>query len=82
MLLKMGQPRPIFCSLLFFTNSNYTENTVGVSGIRTRIIGVEGEHADHHLSTTTAAHNLRMLFQAKVKVGFEKIWLSKYWTSI
>ena len=36
-----------------FSNTNCKEKTAGVSGIRTRIVGVEGEHADH-LTTTTA----------------------------
>ena len=31
----------------------YRKKTVGVSGIRTWIVGVEGEHADH-LTTTNA----------------------------
>ena len=42
----MGQPRPLFCLLLFFSNTDFTEKTVDVSRIRTRIVGVEGEHAD------------------------------------
>ena len=46
MFLKVGKPRPIFvCSL---QSQFYT--TVGFNGIRTRIIGVEGRHAEH-LST-------------------------------
>ena len=36
-----------------FSNTNCIEKTAGVSGIRTRIVGVEGEHADH-LTTATA----------------------------
>ena len=44
----------------FFSNTNVTEKTVGVSGIRTRIVWVEGEHADH-LTTTTAHHPFRLL---------------------
>ena len=28
-----------FCLFLFFTNINFTEKTVGFSGIRTRIVG-------------------------------------------
>ena len=50
---KLGQPRPLFCLFLFFSNSNFTVKSIGFSGIRTRIISVEGEHADH-LTTTTA----------------------------
>ena len=49
----MGQPRPLFCLFSFFSNTNFTENTVDVSGIQTRIVGVEGEHADH-LTTSKA----------------------------
>ena len=41
----------LFIFVLF--KHNLYRKTVGVSGIRTRIIGVEGEHADH-LTTTTA----------------------------
>ena len=33
--------------ILFFSNTNFTEKMFGFSGIRTRIVGVEGEHADH-----------------------------------
>ena len=39
-----------------FSNTNCIEKTAGVSGIRTRIVGVEGEHADHF--TITTAHFL------------------------
>ena len=52
--LKMSQPQPLFCLLLFFSNTNFTEKTVGVSGTRTRIVGVEGEHAEHLTTATTA----------------------------
>ena len=44
MLNKMGKPRPLF---LFFSSTNFTEKTVGFSGIRTPIAGKEGEQADH-----------------------------------
>ena len=46
-------------SFLVYFHSFQTQflqkKTVGVSGIRTRIVGVEGKHADH-LTTTTAPH--------------------------
>ena len=32
---------------LLFIFKLFTENIVGVSGIRTRIVGTEGEYADH-----------------------------------
>ena len=42
-----------FCLFSLFASTNSTEKTVDFSGIRTRTVGVEGEHADH-LTTTTA----------------------------
>ena len=37
--------------------TQYYRKTVGFSGIRTQIVGVEGEHTDH-LTTTTAQKQL------------------------
>ena len=31
----------------FFSNTNFTEKTLAVSLIRTRFVGVKGEHADY-----------------------------------
>ena len=45
-----------FCLFLLFSNTNFTEKTVGFSEIRTQIIIVECEHADH-LTTTTAPNS-------------------------
>ena len=42
-----------FCLFSVFSNTNFTEETVAVSGIRTRIVGVEGEHAGHHHGPST-----------------------------
>ena len=52
----MGQPRPLF---LFIFVLHYYIKTVGFRAIWTRIVGVEGEHADH--LTTTTAHQIRIL---------------------
>ena len=41
------QPRPL-CLLSFFSNTNLQKKTVGFTAIRTRIVRVEGEHADHN----------------------------------
>ena len=57
-LKKIGQPWPHFV-FSFFSNTNFTEKIVGFSGFRTRIVGVEGEHADH--LTTTTAHQIKLL---------------------
>ena len=43
----MGHPRPLFVYFRSF-QTIYRIKTVDFSRIRTRIIGVEGEHADHH----------------------------------
>ena len=51
-LKKVGQPRPLFVYFRSF-QTQYYRKTLGFSGIRTRIVGVEGEHADH-LTTTSA----------------------------
>ena len=50
---RMGQPRPLFLYFCSFQTQILQKKTVGFSGIRTRIVGVEYEHADH-LTTTTA----------------------------
>ena len=54
-LKKVGQSRPLFVYFRSF-QTQYDRKTVGVSRIRTRNVGVEGEHADH-LTTTTAQEN-------------------------
>ena len=51
--LSYKGPTPAsFCLFSFFSNTNFTEKTVGVSRIRTLIIGVEGEHTDPLTATT------------------------------
>ena len=47
LFFKNGPTPASFCLFSFFSNTNFTEKTVGVSGIRTRIVEVEGP-----LSTT------------------------------
>ena len=51
--VKNGPNPASFCLFSFFSNTNFTEKTVVVSGIQTRIVGLEGEPVDH-LTTTTA----------------------------
>ena len=50
---KWANPGLVFVYFRSFQTQNFTEKTVGFSGIRTRIVGVEGQHSDH-LTTTTA----------------------------
>ena len=40
--LKIGQPRPLLFYLSAFSNT-----IIDLRGIRTQIVGVEGEHDDH-----------------------------------
>ena len=42
----MDEPRPLFVKFLYF-QAIYRTNTLGFSGIRTWIDGVEREHDDH-----------------------------------
>ena len=42
LFFKNGPTQASFCLFSFFSNTNFTEKTVGVSGIRTRIVEVEG----------------------------------------
>ena len=49
----MGQPRPLFVYFKYFKTQILQKKTEGFSRIRTRIVRVEGDHADH--LTTTAA---------------------------
>ena len=50
----LSVPNPAsFLFIFVIFKHNITDKTVGFSGIQTRIIRVEGEHADH-LTTTTA----------------------------
>ena len=49
---RMGQSVPLLVYVRSFRQQNLQKN-VHLSGIRTRIIGEEGKHADH-LTTTTA----------------------------
>ena len=49
----MGQPRPLFLYSRSFQTQILHKKTVGLRGIRTRIVGVEGEHVDHLATSTT-----------------------------
>ena len=49
----MGQSRPHLGLFSFFSNTNFTEKTVGFSGIR--IVGLEVWPLDHNLVQITVA---------------------------
>ena len=53
MFLKKWANHGLFLIIFVLFKHKFFRKTVGVNRIRTRIIGVEGEHADH-LTTTSA----------------------------
>ena len=70
----------VFCIFFrSFQTQILQENNVDVSRIQTRIVGIEGEHADH-LTTTTAQKinrlNLSSLTSNRIKISsnFNKSW--------
>ena len=52
-LLKNGPTPALFVNFCSFQTQNLQTKTLGFTGIRARVVVVEGEHADH-LTTTTA----------------------------
>ena len=52
-------PASFFAYFVFFKQI-LQKKTEGVSGIQTRIVGVEGEHADHLTTTTAHYYNPRL----------------------
>ena len=56
-ILKMGQPQPLFMYFWCFEQQQFYGKIVDFSEIQTRIVGVEGELADQ-LTTTTALRNV------------------------
>ena len=75
----MCQPRPLFLFIFVLFKHNLYRKTVGVSGIRTRIVGVEGEHADH-LTTTTALIIFTFLMRTKHQENLSKF--NKFWQNL
>ena len=68
-LMHQTQKRSQEKNFFFFSNTNCTEKTVGFSGIRTQIVGIKGEHADHLTTTTTRREEiyLKILFHPSVR---------------
>ena len=66
-VFKVGQPRPLLCYLRSFPAQYFTEKTVSFSGIQTRIIGAEGEHADHLITTTVRSRSYYLLQENNFK---------------
>ena len=66
---KKGQPRNLFVYFRSFQTQILQKKTVSFSGIQTRIVRVEGEHADH--LTTTTAHDLLLLLAFIYRYSFQ-----------
>ena len=62
----MGQPRPLFVYFKYFKTQILQKKTEGFSRIRTRIVRVEGDHADH-LTTTTAQLNILQIINSLIR---------------
>ena len=60
----MDQSRPLFGSFGSFKQLNI--KIVDFSAIRTGIVGVENEHADHLTTTTTTAQIRNLLYKSFV----------------
>ena len=60
-----------FCLFSFFSNTIFTEKTVGFRGIWTRIIGLEGKHADR-LTTSKSLTWIHFLLLFKLQYGLIK----------
>ena len=63
----MGPPRPLFVYFCSFQTQILQKKTLGFSRIRTRIVGVEGEHADHLVITTAPFFILPFTFWVSLK---------------
>ena len=61
---------------MFFSNTNFTEKNVDVSGIRTRIVTLEGEHVDHLTTTNhcylSISNRIQIRKSAENKLMFEQ----------
>ena len=63
----VSHDRPLFCLFSIFLTLNFTEKNEAVSGIRTRIVEVEGKDADH--LTTNSAPNCFSEFKLNLLVN-------------
>ena len=54
---EIGQPLSPFCFFGHLKHKFYKRN-VGCNEIRARIVGIEGEHADHMTTTIFLLHDL------------------------
>ena len=64
----MGQPWPLFCLFSFFSITILQKNC-RPQQIRTRIVGVEGEHADHLTTTTALVRFYLAAFYTRIKMN-------------
>ena len=78
----MGQPRPLFCLFSFLSNTIFYRKNF--SGIRTRIVWVEGEHADHLRPPRSSPAFVCYLIFVQMKIEKDLRWKDSapIWRSI
>ena len=59
-LINNGPTPASFCLFSFFSNTNFTEKTVCLCGLRTQTVGEEDAHT-YHLTTITSAQFFSVL---------------------
>ena len=84
MSFLMAQPRPHFVYFRSFQHTNFIDETVGFSGIRTPIDSVDGKHADHLTATTAAKMDCLISLLISYNLGpipynFMELWSYIFW---
>ena len=74
----MGHARPILVYLCSFQTQILQKNTVGFGGIQIRIIGVEGEHADHMTTTTMVLPDIKLTLLPRLQHGLVDEFIQYY----
>ena len=75
LFLKMGQPWPLFVYFRSFSNTNYTEKTVWVRRIQTRIVQIDHHHGPNVLFWKMGQPGLFCLFSFFSNTNFtEKLY--------
>ena len=71
----MGQSQPIFVYLNYF-QTHIVQKNCGLNGIQTRIVGVEGKHADHLTTTMAIESSFYWFFATMFNFSLKRIFAS------
>ena len=69
----MGQSGPIFVYLNYF-QTHIVQKNCGLNGIQTRIVGVEGKHADHLTTTMAIESSFYWFFATMFNFSLKRIF--------